>query len=199
MIKVEISTIDEEFEKAQVKGFIRTRHGKMERVNPYARQATEKQWAHEKMRIRNAFGKNWGKNSPGSQKLVIRIERITSPKKLANFADALEDENVHDLAGIARAKLLGMGYDSNGKKLTSGLTSGESKQEFNRRLLTPMEQSINIVSIDEELEKSRTKGAKDKKKRKHKQKESAFVPKEPSGSITQSSDRWLDRYRDYLD
>lgn len=34
---VNISTIEEEFEKSQVKGFIRTKKGKMERVNPFAR------------------------------------------------------------------------------------------------------------------------------------------------------------------
>ena len=37
MDKIYVVTIEEEFEKSQVKGFIRTKKGKMERVNPFAR------------------------------------------------------------------------------------------------------------------------------------------------------------------
>jgi len=41
-MEVKITTIDEEFEKAQVKGFIRTRKGKMERVSPFERKGEKK-------------------------------------------------------------------------------------------------------------------------------------------------------------
>jgi len=43
-MEVKISTIDEEFEKAQVKGFTRTRRGKMERVKPFSRFDARKIW-----------------------------------------------------------------------------------------------------------------------------------------------------------
>jgi len=46
MDKIYVVTIDEEFEKAQVKGFTRTRKGKMERVNPYGRGGGGREGAH---------------------------------------------------------------------------------------------------------------------------------------------------------
>lgn len=42
MKDMEISTIDEEFEKAQVKGFTRTKRGKLERVSPFERKGEKK-------------------------------------------------------------------------------------------------------------------------------------------------------------
>jgi len=38
MVKAEISTIEEEFEKSQVKAHIRTRKGKLERVKEFSRK-----------------------------------------------------------------------------------------------------------------------------------------------------------------
>ncbi len=49
---VSVSTIGEEFEKAQVKGFTRTRKGKLERVNPFERKGekmfTPPGWTRDK-------------------------------------------------------------------------------------------------------------------------------------------------------
>jgi len=42
MIKAEISTIDEEFEKSRVKAHIRTRRGKLERVREFSRKGAPK-------------------------------------------------------------------------------------------------------------------------------------------------------------
>jgi len=39
---VKITTIDEEFKKSQVKGFVRTKKGKMERVSPFSRKGEKK-------------------------------------------------------------------------------------------------------------------------------------------------------------
>ncbi len=48
MKEIYITTIDEEFEKAQVKGFSRTRKGKMERVNPFERKGEKREtWKKE--------------------------------------------------------------------------------------------------------------------------------------------------------
>jgi hypothetical protein len=41
-MKAIITSIDEEFEKAQVKGFTRTKKGKLERVNPFSRKGDAK-------------------------------------------------------------------------------------------------------------------------------------------------------------
>jgi|GEM_PF-3796314 len=125
---VKISTIEEEFEKAQVKGFIRTRRGKMERVKGYNRSQAEKYFLSQP---RGFLGSGF----PVTKKDIKLVDDKVSGKVWVNEA------------------------------------TGE-------------------VIL-----------AKDKKKRRGitKQKESAFIPKNPSGSLTQSSDRWLDRYRDNLD
>ena len=41
MVKIRVVSIDEEFDKSRVKGFTRTRKGKMERVSPYETSKTK--------------------------------------------------------------------------------------------------------------------------------------------------------------
>ena len=51
-----VTTIDEEFEKAQVKGFVRTRRGRMERVQPFQRKGDKtEQKAHNQESDKTIF------------------------------------------------------------------------------------------------------------------------------------------------
>jgi len=50
MIKAEISTIEEEFEKSQVKAHVRTRRGKLERVKEFSRAGSKNQLPISKKR-----------------------------------------------------------------------------------------------------------------------------------------------------
>jgi hypothetical protein len=63
MFKAEISTLDEEFEKSRVKGYIRTRRGKMERVKEFQRTGG-------------------GKKKLGSLDMSSKEERVAAFKKI---------------------------------------------------------------------------------------------------------------------
>lgn len=59
------------------------------------RQPTEKEWAHEKMRI----------STMSEKALATRVNKIVDPQKLYNFSVVLKDEDLHDLAQLARNRL----------------------------------------------------------------------------------------------
>jgi len=67
---------------------------------------TVSKWEHEKTRIYSALERSGGRwDSPEFEKLMQRrLRAITKVEKAHNFAEALEDENLHDLARQVRNK-----------------------------------------------------------------------------------------------
>ena len=74
----------------------------------------EAQIAHERMRINNAQEKARKGGRLFNDAMRQRMRAIGKPEKMMWFAEALENENHHALAQMARGKLLEMGYDLNG-------------------------------------------------------------------------------------
>ena len=82
----------------------------MER-RPVARDAkAQKAWDHEKMRI----------NSMDEKALIRRVNKIGHKDKLKMFADALEDENHHALAAMARQRAMTLSSGRNFEVMLSG-------------------------------------------------------------------------------
>jgi hypothetical protein len=74
------------------------------RLPVHLRRATPAEWEHEKKRVHGM--------TPAQ--LQTRMNKITQPQKMKNFAEALEDENFHDLAKEAFGRLRAMGFEENG-------------------------------------------------------------------------------------
>lgn len=104
--KILIKTIDEEYDeikKSQVKGFTRTKKGKMERVKPFSRKG-DKSTIHK-------YGTQWvkvgdkskdlGKKKRAMGKLLKEIDRKLKPKKSKAYADFVPD--VADIVDEFRA------------------------------------------------------------------------------------------------
>lgn len=71
--------------------------------------------------IDSAWSNRWDKADPKKTVAAfasdarVKMDNLKSPQELRVFADALEDENHHDLAAEARDRLLRQGYDYEGK------------------------------------------------------------------------------------
>lgn len=74
------------------------------RLPIHLRRATPAEWQHEKKRIQGMT----------RAQLQTRMFKIKQPQKMKNFAEALEDENYHDLAADAFGRLRAMGYEMDG-------------------------------------------------------------------------------------
>jgi len=111
--------------KAEIKGHYRTSpKGLRFHVDPYSSsrlahpksyvelhdpRLKESEWEHEGMRIRNA-----GLKDNPTAVLRLRMDRITQPQKMYNFAEALSHAGLNELAGEAFLRLNSMGYGSHG-------------------------------------------------------------------------------------
>jgi len=238
---VKLSTIEEEFEKAQVKGFVRTRRGKLERVSPFERAgvAQEKPKTFdvgreilkelELISTPRGFGGFGLDYIPSWDELTItydtpreirhedeyfdsRRERSDAHAKVLSQWNSL-DSQVFDIKKKFELKYPGIKIETGGGVwgkdvvhirharnsefvISKSRTPGsKDKQKRKRRLTTGKDWGS--------LPKARAMTANEKKywkdRASNRQKESAFIPKNSNGSITQSSQHWLDRNRDFLD
>lgn len=89
-MEVRITTIDEEFEKAQVKGFTRTRKGKTERVSPFERRG---RWVGFG---RRAF-KTWKKDGTNYRKHPVtgRVQAFSWPSGWSNVTETKAEKEKH--------------------------------------------------------------------------------------------------------
>lgn len=93
--KVASAVADYILKAIQIKGYVRTRRGKMERVSPYSKEIQ-----HELHRVATM----------NDNALINRIDKITKPEKLVHFYAALKEKGKDILAEIAikRGKHLGL-------------------------------------------------------------------------------------------
>jgi len=104
MIKAEISTIDQEFEKSRVKAHVRTRKGKLERVKEFERKGEGEHKAKVKKFVneikskysldhrlysdKSGVAKIWFSGDPGIKNLEARAKTIEAEAKKEFGKDA---------------------------------------------------------------------------------------------------------------
>jgi len=102
VVKAIISTIEEEFQKAQVKGYTRTRKGKLERVNPFSRQGDKL----KKLDQKYSEGTRWKSDLSDDELKGIKAESAQLQEMISEGDEdsAFEAKNVMKLFGTKDPK-----------------------------------------------------------------------------------------------
>jgi len=106
MIKATISSIDEEFRKSRVKGFVRTRKGKLERVKEFERkdgkrdlvESASKEIVKGMDNVMRIFKQSKGMCGPASIRIALsKFNKSFNEKEIAKFAKSTAAEGTtHD-------------------------------------------------------------------------------------------------------
>lgn len=111
---------------AQVKGYVRTRRGKLERVSPYTKELT-----HELHRI----------NSMTDEALITRARKISHPDKLLHFYHAAKMAGKMEVAGAIKAQgsrlgLTSKDFESVAESVAGGIREAEETRGQSMRTLS---------------------------------------------------------------